>query len=692
MANVPISNLPVATVLRATDVSPWVVSGTTSKVTLATIRATVGGNFVTPQEYGAIGNGIADDTTAVQDANDAAAALGAILFFPAGTYLCTELTISDGVTWQGEGVLSIIKNCHITATGSVDAEIPFTAPASKGATSISIPATGLGGSWLRLSSCINANSTDAGVDQLGHTNTDLSYLSEFARIKTGNLTTADLQGATIWPYSNTPGPDSGAATTSVARVVTFHTGARLKSLTFLGENTGDLQQVELQWCRDFVIEDCTFDTNDTKQECVTMTYCLDCHVRGGTMIGQRTNVILPPTPGVSLASILLFYSSQNCDASGVSFYYGFQCIDVSYVSSATYRGGPCIACGAVNCIVTDAGYDALTSHWGSVGSFFVNNTMHGSTRGIRVRDRGAQVLCNRLIGTQSSGVGVLVDNAAAIDSSVIDNSISGYTYGIEYANSDAGYTTLQALLGIGMCEIASNHIVGGDPSIFLDTAQTSATLVGPYIHDNIIRDPTGQGIYVFSYNNGTRIARNTISGIGATKGAIRWGENISRLWIGDNHIYNVNAAGYAIYGPGTGAFMTDAITFPTGEAAAALFIGQTFTTAANLFTGILRDNTAYLTPGIVGWQPFTSGIGNAAPTLDRSSLGIYLSGSQPYIKTVNDTGGTTWVGGLVLHGTSTPEGSVAAGRGTIFVNENGGAGTTLYVKESASGNTGWAAK
>lgn len=43
-------------------------------------------------------------------------------------------------------------------------------------------------------------------------------------------------------------------------------------------------------------------------------------------------------------------------------------------------------------------------------------------------------------------------------------------------------------------------------------------------------------------------------------------------------------------------------------------------------------------------------------------------------------------------GTGTPEGVVSAGRGSLFMRRDGGAGAVFYVKESASGNTGWVAK
>lgn len=49
--------------------------------------------------------------------------------------------------------------------------------------------------------------------------------------------------------------------------------------------------------------------------------------------------------------------------------------------------------------------------------------------------------------------------------------------------------------------------------------------------------------------------------------------------------------------------------------------------------------------------------------------------------------GPTW-----STGTGTPEGSVTAPVGSIFSRTDGSAGTTLYVKESGTGNTGWNVK
>lgn len=50
-------------------------------------------------------------------------------------------------------------------------------------------------------------------------------------------------------------------------------------------------------------------------------------------------------------------------------------------------------------------------------------------------------------------------------------------------------------------------------------------------------------------------------------------------------------------------------------------------------------------------------------------------------------GTATWTSGA-----GTPEGSISAAVGSLYTRTDGGASTTLYVKESGSGNTGWVAK
>lgn len=58
--------------------------------------------YISVTDFGAKGDGTTDDTLAVSDAAAYAASLGKALFFPAGTYLCTTLTLYTNYKWVGE--------------------------------------------------------------------------------------------------------------------------------------------------------------------------------------------------------------------------------------------------------------------------------------------------------------------------------------------------------------------------------------------------------------------------------------------------------------------------------------------------------------------------------------------------------------------------------------------------------------
>ena len=70
-----------------------------------------------------------------------------------------------------------------------------------------------------------------------------------------------------------------------------------------------------------------------------------------------------------------------------------------------------------------------------------------------------------------------------------------------------------------------------------------------------------------------------------------------------------------------------------------------------------------------------------------SSFGCILSNGTAKENTIDDAAKQ-----IEKWGTGTPEGVVAAGVGSIFHRTDGGAGTSLYIKESGTGNTGWVGK
>jgi len=83
------------------------------------------------QRYGAVGDGVTDDSAAIQAAEDAASVAGTTVRFPAGVYLCSSVVYRRGNTdWVGEGIYqTIIKHSGGTATHHLihteDADIEY---------------------------------------------------------------------------------------------------------------------------------------------------------------------------------------------------------------------------------------------------------------------------------------------------------------------------------------------------------------------------------------------------------------------------------------------------------------------------------------------------------------------------------------------------------------------------------------
>lgn len=88
-----------------------------------------------------------------------------------------------------------------------------------------------------------------------------------------------------------------------------------------------------------------------------------------------------------------------------------------------------------------------------------------------------------------------------------------------------------------------------------------------------------------------------------------------------------------------------------------------------------------------------------------ANANLMLGGAQPPAGTWNiysqSTRESVWCGGFRFvsstgpvqkFGAGAPEGAITAAVGSLYLRTDGGAGSTLYVKESGAGNTGWVAK
>lgn len=109
-------------------------------------------------------------------------------------------------------------------------------------------------------------------------------------------------------------------------------------------------------------------------------------------------------------------------------------------------------------------------------------------------------------------------------------------------------------------------------------------------------------------------------------------------------------------------------------------------------TRVSSDSNMRLEVRVDGQLEWGNGSAASDVGLRRSATGILeviLGNLDANNKLIIDGGAA---GPTVTTGSGSPESSVTAPPGSIYTDTGGGASTTLYVKESGTGNTGWVAK
>ncbi len=80
---------------------------------------------------------------------------------------------------------------------------------------------------------------------------------------------------------------------------------------------------------------------------------------------------------------------------------------------------------------------------------------------------------------------------------------------------------------------------------------------------------------------------------------------------------------------------------------------------------------------------------NALSTSGAKLRSVRNNGTEKF--SIDKDGNPAFGGAKIIAGTGDPESAVTAAVGSLFLRTDGGANTTLYVKQTGAGNTGWAA-
>ena len=623
--------------------------------------------------YGAKGDGTTDDSTAIAAARDSLTN-GGILYFPPCTSsyrITTNLTFSSGITmyFSNGAKLSVDSGNTVTINGPTNQEATHR----------------FSGSGLI-------------AGDIKNNNLQLEWWGAIGDGVTVNTTT--MQAAVNYAVSRgkteiyvSPGTylygvlTSTSGITFIGSDVTF-TGTTALKLTSLATLSADVVQ------RAFNVKSAPYNAvgDGVANDAAAIQAAIDaCAAAGG-------GIVYFPTPSLDYftgTTTIKYKAGVSLQGSGITAcdirYTGTSFALESATKTTALVSG--IFIRDIQIVCSTAGARGLDITRVSYSSFYdMSFTMSGLTDTIGI------------FGTAAAGDGPYYNLFANIHiggaSSAVASGVYGYKWVSDTTQAEASAKRRSpngnTIIGgrISSCEYGVvDHGIGNSwIGVKIESTRNHFVLGSA---DNVVFNPgtTGQTIVLGCYHEGI-----TASVVYRTE---------------------QSAAGVKF----TPAFITDyTIKFSNGGDASNYFFDPTETTensnqipGGNTYSGISRftkeiKSLVALTGTLVRQINIT---GEAQARFKQSgdgkmewgggtnsTLDVNLYRSEANVLRTNDA---FWADGGYYHGTSTsppitksgmgsPEGVLTANQGSIFMRTDGGAGTTFYVKETGSGNTGWVGK
>lgn len=312
------------------------------------------------------------------------------------------------------------------------------------------------------------------------------------------------------------------------------------------------------------------------------------------------------------------------------------------------------------------------------------------TRTGTVRQYDWELSNNTIIGSQDPAMADQGINLAVRgDKGIVSNNITRYgAMGFSEGGADTVITGNSFLDLVGSVRYGI-EVSGARTTVSGNTV--SNALQGIIVSGNINYDNlciTGNRIQ--STNTGIRLQIS--SGYTGRNISIT-GNNITTDSVGINtrqDITNLTISGNVIIGPGSASGRGVYIETPQQDAY--VFV------QGNTVVGFQRAFAVYYLTALAINKLYATGnnISNDIPTRAWNFEGLATMGTDVIFAWGPTNAGlrdNRLDGEIKFNiGTGTPEGVLTAAVGSLYLRSNGGAGTTLYVKESGTGNTGWVAK
>lgn len=373
--------------------------------------------------YGAKGDGVTDDTTAIQDAinssND--------IFFPPGTYLISGIVVSDNKVLYSYGNVTILfdgtTSLPLRGTGSTASVNLLSGGYVNGSKSFTTQANhdfqpGDYVKFISLTNSIGAAASDADRLGWGTPGSPNCYFGEYHIVDTvpTSTTFTTVNGLLFNDYPNG----------SSVNKMDMMENVRIENLRF--KTLGNLSTGWLRFtrARNLIVKDCTFECETFEGPNIYLDQCWDCQCVGciqdynGTLTGD-----------ITVYGMCYVVSSQSCVIERCVSTGGVQAIDFTYANNST----ACFNCAVRDCVFNYTKETGVTTHPGTYGMSIVGNQFNSVNQAVLFRGPnhcavGNVASFNQAFGTAiAGGYGFSVFDGYARNCTISGNVAVGFTAG-----------------------------------------------------------------------------------------------------------------------------------------------------------------------------------------------------------------------------------------------------------------------
>lgn len=366
------------------------------------------GDVVNVRDFGAKGNGTADDTESINAALSFAEEHAySYVVFPRGTYKVSgQLDVPGNCTLDGRGsriISSASSNIFKVEGGGLGSQVALGANATTGDTSLTTAsAHGLSaGDMALLWSQRDSLSEAAGEWRLGYHQGLKCYFAEPVSIKaTPSTTSVTLDNGLLFPGYRTDATEDTGSGRTAATLAKLNFAEDVCIRNFVLDHNGSGAAIQALYAKNFVVDNVVVNTgaSGTGVTAVSLFACYRARVNGVSVFGDKTLAIETgdtdfwkwTAVGVSSCWYVLV---TDC-------HYG----NVANGTDFTFQDGYwcSLFCSMTDSFVIEATAVPATSHPGVYGNEFSHNTFINCRTALTIRSRAARIIGNEITKSEPS--------------------------------------------------------------------------------------------------------------------------------------------------------------------------------------------------------------------------------------------------------------------------------------------------